>query len=442
MRRWLLSTTIFTLIAVVCTAAPLDAAASFADPAFQTQWQQGEAIAVNFWGPLAGAGPGQQEPYVEAPGGQRLVQYFDKGRMELTNGTVTNGLLATEIVKGQIQVGNNAFQPKPSPAIPIAGDPDNPSPTYAQLGTSAASLLAPTPTKPGTFVTVMIDATGAAMDGGGFAGISMTPPIGAYDGTTQHNVLGVFSDYRNKVGLAAIGLAISEPFRANVKVAGQQRTVLVQVFERRVLTYTSGNPDPFKVEMGNIGQHYYQWRYGQPLSSAQPAAAAAPAAPPAAAPQSGNTLPTLANGTSYQDPSGRFTTRYPAGWTVKVDSDNNINFLALPNAGPAGINVSPRPVDANTTLEDYKQNDLDYLVPRLKDYHQLSDTKIMVGQYPGYKRVFTHTNDEGQFEEIVRYYIRAGNYVFVVNCYCAPQDESKYMPLFDGTTGSIAPLSP
>jgi hypothetical protein len=81
-------------------------------------------------------------------------------------------------------------------------------------------------------------------------------------------------------------------------------------------------------------------------------------------------------------------------------------------------------------------------VPRLKDYHQLSDTKIMVGQYPGYKRVFTHTNDEGQFEEIVRYYIRAGNYVFVVNCYCAPQDESKYMPLFDGTTGSIAPLSP
>jgi hypothetical protein len=37
--------------------------------------------------------------------------------------------------------------------------------------------------------------------------------------------------------------------------------VMVQVFERRVLTYTADNPPAFQVEMGNIGQHYYQWRY-------------------------------------------------------------------------------------------------------------------------------------------------------------------------------------
>ena len=36
---------------------------------------------------------------------------------------------------------------------------------------------------------------------------------------------------------------------------------LIQLFERRVLTYTPSNPDAFKVEMGNIGQHYYTWRY-------------------------------------------------------------------------------------------------------------------------------------------------------------------------------------
>jgi len=36
----------------------------------------------------------------------------------------------------------------------------------------------------------------------------------------------------------------------------------VQVFERRVLTYTASNDSAFQVEMGNIGQHYYQWRYG------------------------------------------------------------------------------------------------------------------------------------------------------------------------------------
>ncbi|MGI8690178.1 MAG: fibronectin type III domain-containing protein, partial [Thermomicrobiales bacterium] len=37
--------------------------------------------------------------------------------------------------------------------------------------------------------------------------------------------------------------------------------VLVQPFQRRVLSYTPTNPPGFQVEMGNIGQHYYQWRY-------------------------------------------------------------------------------------------------------------------------------------------------------------------------------------
>lgn len=45
---------------------------------------------------------------------------------------------------------------------------------------------------------------------------------------------------------------------------------MAQVFERRVLTYTGDNPNPFKVEMGNIGQHYYLWRYGMTSSAAQP----------------------------------------------------------------------------------------------------------------------------------------------------------------------------
>jgi hypothetical protein len=38
--------------------------------------------------------------------------------------------------------------------------------------------------------------------------------------------------------------------------------VLVQLFERRILTYTPGNPRGFEVEMGNVGQHYHRWRYG------------------------------------------------------------------------------------------------------------------------------------------------------------------------------------
>ena len=56
------------------------------------------------------------------------------------------------------------------------------------------------------------------------------------------------------------GYAVTEPFWVSTKVAGAQRTVLVQLFQRRVLTY---NPalSGLKVEMGNLGQHYYKWRY-------------------------------------------------------------------------------------------------------------------------------------------------------------------------------------
>ncbi len=46
-------------------------------------------------------------------------------------------------------------------------------------------------------------------------------------------------------------------------MAGVERPVLFQVFERRVLTYNPANEPAFRVEMGNVGQHYYQWRYPQ-----------------------------------------------------------------------------------------------------------------------------------------------------------------------------------
>jgi len=245
------------------------AASGFAHPAFQTQWQQGEAITPNFWGPLSLAQEGKNEPYAEGKladgtSGMRLVQYFDKARMELTNpttGVVTNGLLANELITGKLQVGDANFQQLPPAAIPIAGDPNNLGPTYAQLGTTAATLLAPATAKVGGFITTIVGADGAVTDGGGFAGISLSPAISAYDSTTQHNVLSVFAYFRSKVGLASVGLATSEPFRTTVLIAGTPQSIIAQVFERRVLTYNNNNADPFKVEFGNIGQHYYTWRY-------------------------------------------------------------------------------------------------------------------------------------------------------------------------------------
>jgi Tol biopolymer transport system component len=50
-----------------------------------------------------------------------------------------------------------------------------------------------------------------------------------------------------------------------------RKQVLVQAFERRVLTYTPDNPDGFKVEAGNVGLQYLRWRYGdaQPPAPSQ-----------------------------------------------------------------------------------------------------------------------------------------------------------------------------
>ena len=245
------------------------AASAFADPAFERQWGAGEMVTPNFWGPLSTAKAGQQEPYREAGGGMRLVQYFDKGRMELTNGVVTNGLLTSEIIRGQVQTGDGAFENRSPPTTPIAGDADNAGPTYADISLFAKQLLQPATSTLNAAVSLTI--TVPPMPPNGFAPPTVTTGAGddsdaalriaGFDMQTQHNIPAAFANYRNTAGLGTIGLAISEPFRANVKVGGQMKPVAIQLFERRVLTYTASNPEAFRVEMGNVGQHYYQWRY-------------------------------------------------------------------------------------------------------------------------------------------------------------------------------------
>jgi hypothetical protein len=325
MRRTLTLTGIVLLLLSVVGMTTLQASSAYADPQFKTQWDQGEAITPNFWGPLANAKDGQQEPYKEATGGNRLVQYFDKGRMELTNGKVTNGLLATELIKGQIQVGDATFTPQAPPAISIAGDPDNPGPTYASLATKAVSLLAASTSKVGSPVAATVSAAGDVTNPAATA----TPPttISAFDDTTKHNVPKAFADYRAKAGLQTIGYGISEPFMATVKVAGAQKPVMIQVFERRVLTYTASNDPAFQVEMGNIGQHYYQWRYP---NGAQAAPAASASASPAATTPSGvagsKAIPTA----SAPSTGGFGVTLSDVLPTVKVGDIQTVNVTTNP----------------------------------------------------------------------------------------------------------------
>ncbi|HET6313961.1 MAG TPA: hypothetical protein VFH60_09005, partial [Chloroflexia bacterium] len=48
----------------------------------------------------------------------------------------------------------------------------------------------------------------------------------------------------------------------DVLVAGAPARVMLQLFERRTLTYNPANPPQWQVEMANVGRAYYDWRYG------------------------------------------------------------------------------------------------------------------------------------------------------------------------------------
>lgn len=247
----------------------------FASTAFQQQWNSVEAAIPNFWGPLATARNGQIEQYAEGSvngqPGNRLVQYFDKARMEQTNTDrpVTNGLLTVELKSGQLQLGDTSFQPRNPAFIGIAGDQDVPGPTYASLAqlkenlpqqTGGVALAYDVPSK--SFVPVPASADPA---------MQFVTHQGDPGGRFGQDVPKAFWDFLQSIPggwLTTMGYPISPAFATNVRVNNVDNTlVFVQAFERRVLTYTPNNPAAFKVEFGNIGRHYYTWRYEQPATT-------------------------------------------------------------------------------------------------------------------------------------------------------------------------------
>ncbi len=243
------------------------AAAGFADPSFAQTWSAAESKVPNFWGPLATARDGQREQYKEAPGGQRLVQYFDKARMEQAASGVTTGLLTIELKTGKMQVGDATFETRAPAKVNIAGDFGTDGPTYAEL----SQLPEKTPR-----YDYEVAFSFYRKDVGFFGGcICFPPPLDLQGGAVPYveDPGGRFGQYIYKPMMDYIdalplpmdqttGYPISPPFYAQVKIAGKATWILAQAFERRVLTFNPDNPAPFRIEFGNIGQHYYQWRYG------------------------------------------------------------------------------------------------------------------------------------------------------------------------------------
>jgi hypothetical protein len=240
------------------------------------------------WGP--DTFDARYEPYVQGPGGQHLVSYFDKSRMEINNPTadrnsqwfVTNGLLVVDMIGGQIQQGDAQFAPASPANIPVAGDQGGSpeTPTYASLA-RYASLKGDNraPNRTGQAIREGIGRTGGIGTLDNLAGFAR---YGVYEPTTGHNIADVFWSFINQRGtvyengryvngtvvdwLFAMGYPITEPYWIKITVQGQERWVLMQAFQRRILTYSPHNPEGWKVEMGNVGRAYFDWRYqGQPL---------------------------------------------------------------------------------------------------------------------------------------------------------------------------------
>ncbi|HMM43828.1 MAG TPA: hypothetical protein PKA95_18185 [Thermomicrobiales bacterium] len=289
------SRSVLILLLAVLFALPLATASASSgapiwNPSFERTWARTDRpvsdLSVSrtwMWGPSGYSG-GIVEPYAEAAGGKRIVQYFDKSRMEITSDPsvspdsvwyVTNGLLAKELITGKAQVGDNTFWSWEPAQIPVAGDAVNPSaPTYATFG----KFLAAPAARDGQALTTRLWRDGRTTNDALLAKHGVTAVYHVQVWGIDHQVASVFWQFMNSSGLVfdgsrtlqgklfqdpfyATGYPITEAYWATVKVAGVDRDVLMQCFERRCLTYTPDNAAGWQVEAGNIGQHYYRWRY-------------------------------------------------------------------------------------------------------------------------------------------------------------------------------------
>jgi hypothetical protein len=268
-------------------AQPLLAAPTFGNSAFQRVWQRQDfPVAQKLtdrswtWGPVP-LTETLRETYVEGVDGQRAVQYFDKSRMEVNDPTadpnaqwyVTNGLLPIELITGRQQLGNSRFEQRGPARISVVGDPEQ-FPTYADLLPVYQSPGTVNPNDLGRPATGLLNPDGSVTGFNDYAGDPRTVLV---RGENNHGVAQVFVDFMNQRGLVSdggqsyiapvydplfvFGLPVTGAYWVKARVAGKEVPILFQVFERRVLTYNPANPPAFQVEMGNVGMHYYQWRY-------------------------------------------------------------------------------------------------------------------------------------------------------------------------------------
>jgi hypothetical protein len=241
----LLILAVIVLVSVSFLPVREAAHSSFANPLFENLWSEQSAAAgsLDLWGsePLLW----RAEPYADAPDGRRTVQYFDRGRMELTptpnGGTeVTEGLLALELTTGEIQLGSKLLEYKDPPDVAIdSGSADPAVATYAGLA-RVVQHSAPDASARHAEINEWIDAEGNVTQ--------KSPPAAVWASQfvtqTGHNLPDVFTSLfaRQPFGtmdwVQALGYPISEPYWTMYRRDGTAQPSLMQVFQRRILVYT------------------------------------------------------------------------------------------------------------------------------------------------------------------------------------------------------------
>jgi hypothetical protein len=278
-----------------------------ANSAFQRVWERTDSLVLSgkvqrtwLWGPEPLAT--LKEPLTESPDGMREVQYYDKSRMEINNPSanpaspwyVTNGLLVYEMVSGKVQVGTNNYEARAPARISVAGDTVTDTsklpqsslkpPSYETL--RHVATLAPGQNqrapRPGVEVTQVLEHAGQVRELKEEEKLSLRrtelPRLAHHVTDTGHNIPDVFWNFMNRTGsvyedgkeregklvdwVYAMGYPITEPYWAWIRTGDGATLVLIQAFQRRVLTYNPENTQDWQVEMGNVGSHYYMWRYG------------------------------------------------------------------------------------------------------------------------------------------------------------------------------------
>jgi hypothetical protein len=272
-------------VSLVSFSAPNDASGQglevspeFAEDPIPEIWEEADGEDARsqsarswIWGPVIRSAT--QEPYVESPDGQRAVYYFDKARMEINNPDAspdsiwyaTSGLLIREMMLGEIQVGDSRSIETEPAAIPVTGDlEDNPdSPTYATLGQfTVLGDQSENRTDPqvGEPVRATLDVNGNT---GTLSELPYDVEFVEYNDTLGFNIPDVFWNWMNDQPIDSqyvIGHPVTPAYWVDTRISGEETTVLVQAFERRVLTFNPENDPQWQVEAGNAGLHYRSWR--------------------------------------------------------------------------------------------------------------------------------------------------------------------------------------